>query len=101
MISAFFINRPVLANVLAIVIVLIGGVALAVLPVAQYPNIVPPTVQVTTTYPGARAKTAVDNAALPIPLQVNGVDRMTYMQSTSTDAATHTLTPTFHIGTDL
>jgi len=56
MISAFFINRPVLANVLAIVIVLIGAVALAILPVAQYPNIVPPTVQVTTTYPGASAK---------------------------------------------
>src|SRR5437868_8305532 len=101
MISAFFINRPVLANVLAIVIVLIGAVALAILPVAQYPNIVPPTVQVTTTYPGASAKTIVDNVALPIELQVNGVEGMIYMQSTSTDAGTYTLTVTFEIGTDL
>ncbi len=101
MISAFFINRPVLANVLAIVIVLIGGVALAVLPVAQYPNIVPPTVQVTTTYPGASSQTVVDNVALPIELQVNGVEGMIYMQSTSTDAGTYTLTVTFQIGTNL
>ena len=101
MISAFFINRPVLANVLAIVIVLIGAVALLTLPVAQYPNIVPPTVQVTTTYPGASAKTVVDNVALPIELQVNGVENMIYMQSTSTDAGTYTLTVTFDIGTDL
>ncbi|MFZ5778790.1 MAG: efflux RND transporter permease subunit [Pseudomonadota bacterium] len=101
MISAFFINRPVLANVLAIVIVLLGGVALATLPVAQYPNIVPPTVQVTTTYPGASAKTVVDNVALPIELQVNGVEGMIYMQSTSTDAGTYTLTVTFAIGTNL
>ena len=95
MISAFFINRPVLANVLAIVIVLLGGVALATLPVAQYPNIVPPTVQVTTTYPGASAQTVVDNVALPIELQVNGVEGMIYMQSYSTDAGTYTLTVTF------
>src|SRR5882762_2826739 len=101
MISEFFINRPVLANVLAIVIVLIGGVALAMLPIAQYPNIVPPTVQVTTTYPGASAKTVVENVALPIELQVNGVEGMIYMQSYSTDAGTYTLTVTFAIGTDL
>src|SRR5580704_668913 len=101
MISAFFINRPVLANVLAIVIVLIGGVALATLPIDQYPNIVPPTVQVTTTYPGASAKTVVENVALPIELQVNGVEGMIYMQSYSTDAGTYTLTVTFQIGTDL
>lgn len=101
MISEFFINRPVLANVLAIVIVLLGGVALVTLPVAQYPNIVPPTVQVTTTYPGASAQTVVDNVALPIELQVNGVEKMIYMQSTSTDAGTYTLTVTFEIGTDL
>ncbi len=101
MISEFFINRPVLANVLAIVIVLIGGVALFALPVSQYPNIVPPTVQVTTTYFGASAKTVVDNVALPIELQVNGVEKMIYMQSYSTDAGTYTLTVTFEIGTDL
>jgi HAE1 family hydrophobic/amphiphilic exporter-1 len=101
MISKFFIERPVLANVLAILFVLIGGVALIDLPVAQYPNIVPPTVQVTTTYPGASADTVVNNVALPIELQVNGVDRMIYMQSTSTDSGTYTLTVTFEIGTDL
>ena len=101
MISEFFINRPVLANVLAIVIVLIGGVALFTLPVSQYPNIVPPTVQVTTTYPGASAKVVVDNVALPVELQVNGVEKMIYMQSYSTDAGTYALTVTFEIGTDL
>ncbi|HLM16034.1 MAG TPA: multidrug efflux RND transporter permease subunit [Reyranella sp.] len=101
MISAFFINRPVLANVLAIVIVILGTVALITLPVAQYPNIVPPTVQVTTTYPGANAKTVIDNVALPIELQVNGVEGMIYMQSYSTDAGTYTLTVTFTIGTNL
>src|SRR5207237_606582 len=83
MISKFFIERPVLANVLAIVIVLIGTVALVTLPVAQYPNVVPPTVQVTTTYPGASADTLVNNVALPIELQVNGVENMIYMSSTS------------------
>ena len=101
MISEFFINRPVLANVLAIIIVLIGGVSLATLPVSQYPNIVPPTVQVTTTYPGASAKVVVDNVALPVELQVNGVEKMIYMQSYSTDAGTYALTVTFEIGTDL
>jgi len=101
MISAFFINRPVLANVLAIIIVLIGGVALATLPVAQYPNVVPPTVQVTTTYPGASAAVVVNDVALPVELQVNGVEKMIYMQSYSTDAGTYTLTVTFEIGTDL
>src|SRR4029077_3952863 len=90
-----------LANVLAIIIVLIGGVALITLPVAQYPNIVAPTVQVTMTYPGASAKVAVDNVALPVELQVNGVEKMIYMQSYSTDAGTYALTVTFQIGTDL
>ena len=100
-ISKFFIDRPVLANVLAIVIVLIGGVAAFSLPIAQYPNIVPPTVSVTTTYPGASAATIVNQVALPVELQVNGVEGMIYMQSTSTDTGTYTLTVTFEIGTDL
>src|SRR6187401_337526 len=101
MISKFFIERPVLANVLAIVIVLIGGVAAFSLPIAQYPNIVPPTVSVTTTYPGASASTVVNQVALPVELQVNGVEGMIYMQSTSTDAGTYSLIVTFQIGTDL
>ena len=100
-ISKFFIDRPVLANVLAIVIVLIGGVAAFNLPIAQYPNIVPPTVSVTTTYPGASASTVVNQVALPVELQVNGVEGMIYMQSTSTDTGAYTLTVTFEIGTDL
>lgn len=100
MISRFFIERPVLANVLAFVFVLIGLVALIQLPTAQYPNVVPPTVQVTTTYPGASARTLIDTVALPIELQVNGVQNMIYMQSTSASDGTYTLTVTFAIGTD-
>jgi len=101
MISKFFINRPVLANVLAIVMILIGAMALLGLPVTQYPNVVPPTVSVTTRYPGASARTVLETVALPIEQQVNGVERMLYMQSTSTSDGTYTLTVTFEIGTDL
>ena len=100
MISKFFIEHPVLANVLAVVLVLIGAISLFRLPVAQYPNIVPPTVQVTTRYPGASAQTLVDTVALPIELQVNGVPGMLYMQSTSAYDGTYTLTVTFEIGSD-
>jgi len=100
MISKFFIEHPVLANVLAIVIVLIGAVAVYTLPVSEYPNVVPPTVQVTTRYPGASPQTVIDTVALPIETQVNGVDQMLYMQSTSAADGTYTLTVTFNIGTD-
>ncbi len=100
MISKYFIEHPVLANVLAIVIVLIGAVAVYTLPVSQYPNVVPPTVQVTTRYPGASPQTVIDTVALPIEMQVNGVDRMLYMQSTSAADGTYVLTVTFDIGTD-
>ena len=101
MISRFFIDRPVLANVLAIAMVLIGAVALYALPVAQYPNVVPPTVSVTTRYPGASADTVMNTVALPIEQQVNGVQGMIYMQSTSAADGTYALTVTFEIGTDL
>src|SRR5438128_11183773 len=101
MISKFFLARPVLANVLAILMIVIGGVAMFALPVAQYPDVVPPTVQVTTRYPGASAKTVVDTVALPIEQPVNGVEDMLYMQSYSGADGTYSLTVTFKIGTDL
>ncbi|MFZ3237076.1 MAG: efflux RND transporter permease subunit, partial [Stellaceae bacterium] len=100
MISKFFIEHPVLANVLAIVLVILGAVSLLRLPVAQYPNVTPPTVQVTTRYPGASPQTVVNTIALPIELQVNGVPGMLYMQSTSAYDGTYVLTVTFAIGSD-
>jgi hydrophobic/amphiphilic exporter-1 (mainly G- bacteria), HAE1 family len=100
MIAKFFIDRPVLANVIAILTMLVGGVALYALPVAQYPPITPPTVQVTTRYPGASAKTLIETVALPVEQQVNGVQGMLYMQSTSTNDGNYVLTITFAVGTD-
>jgi hydrophobic/amphiphilic exporter-1 (mainly G- bacteria), HAE1 family len=101
MISKFFIDRPVLANVMAILIVLIGAVALIGLPIAQYPDVVPPTVQVSTHYPGASALDVMKTVALPIEQQVNGVEDMLYMQSTSASDGSYSLIVTFAIGTDL
>src|SRR5216110_3552059 len=101
MISKFFIERPVLSNVIALLMILIGGVALFNLAIAQYPDVVPPTVQVTTRYPGASAKTVIDTVALPIEQQVNGVEGMIYMQSYSGADGSYSLTVTFKIGTDL
>src|SRR5947209_7233057 len=101
MISDFFITRPVVANVLAILMIVIGGVAMFALPVAQYPDVVPPTVQVTTRYPGASARAVVDTVALPIEQQVNGVEGMIYMQSYSGADGSYSLTVTFKVGVDL
>jgi HAE1 family hydrophobic/amphiphilic exporter-1 len=101
MLSKFFIERPVLANVIAILTLVIGAVALFRLPVAQYPDVVPPTVQVSTRYPGASARTVIDTVALPIEQQVNGVEGMIYMQSFAGNDGTYTLTVTFNIGTPL
>src|SRR5579862_2447865 len=100
-ISKFFIERPVLANVIAIIIVLIGAVSIFALPVSQYPNVVPPTIAVTARYPGASAQSLIDTVALPIEQQVNGVPGMIYMQSTSTSDGSYSLIVTFEIGTDL
>src|SRR5437660_1026804 len=101
MISDFFIARPVLANVLAILMIVVGAMAMLALPVAQYPDVVPPTVQVTTRYPGASARTVIDAVALPIEQQVNGVEGMIYMQSYSGADGSYSLTVTFKIGADL
>jgi HAE1 family hydrophobic/amphiphilic exporter-1 len=100
MMSKFFIEHPVLANVLAIVLIIIGALSVLRLPIAQYPNVTPPTVQVTTRYPGASPQTVVDTIALPIELQVNGVPGMIYMESTSAYDGTYVLTVSFEIGSD-
>ncbi len=101
MLARYFIDRPVLANVIALLAIVIGAVALLYLPVAQYPPITPPTVQVTARFPGANAQTVVDTVALPIEQQVNGVEKMLYMQSTAANDGTYALIVTFAVGTDL
>src|SRR5205823_3321170 len=101
MFARFFIDRPIFAWVLSIVIVLIGGVAVFFLPIDQYPPITPPTVTVTASYPGANAKVVADTVAAPIEQQVNGVENMLYMSSQSTNDGNYSLTITFEIGTDL
>jgi HAE1 family hydrophobic/amphiphilic exporter-1 len=99
--SRFFIERPVLSNVIAIVTLLLGAVCLYQLPVAQYPQIVPPTIQVSATYAGASAETLASSVGIPIEQAVNGVEGSIYMQSTSGSDGSYTLTITFSIGTDL
>ena len=101
MISQFFIDRPIFANVIAIVTIIIGIIFLNRLPVAQYPQIVPPTIQVTTRYPGASAEVVAATIATPIEQAVNGVEGAIYMSSTSGSDGSYALTITFDIGTDL
>ncbi len=99
--SKFFIERPIFATVLSLLLLVAGGVALFVLPIDQYPSITPPTVQVTAVYPGANAETIAQTVGIPIEQQVNGVDGMLYMSSTSSSSGTYRLTVTFEVGTDI
>src|SRR5438874_5321933 len=100
MISHFFIDRPIFASVLSSVFVLAGGVAVVTLPVAQYPDVAPPTVLVTALYPGANSTTVRDTVGAPIEEQVSGVEGMMYMSSQCTNDGAYTLTVTFKMGMD-
>src|ERR1700722_12040426 len=97
-IAEFFVDRPIFATVISVVFVLAGGVSYSALPVAQYPDVTPPTVQVTALYPGANAETVRDTVAAPIEEQVSGVEGMMYMSSQSTNDGAYSLTVTFRLG---
>src|SRR2546428_3518236 len=99
--ARFFIDRPVFAMVLSIVTVIAGGLAIRALPIAQYPEIAPPTVTITTSFPGANAKTVAETVATPIEQQVNGVEKRLYMSSQSNNDGSMKLTVTFAVGTNL
>ena len=99
--SKFFINRPIFASVISIVIILAGLVASRVLPIAQYPQIAPPTVLITASYPGASAETLAKTVAAPIEEQLNGVEGLVYFTSSSTANGTITITATFEVGSNV
>ncbi len=101
MISAFFIRRPIFASVISLVIILLGSVALIFLPVERYPDIAPPTINISASYPGADARTVADTVAAPIEQEVNGVEHMIYMSSVSANDGSMNLQVTFETGTDL
>ena len=101
MFSKFFIERPIFATVLALLIIVAGLVTLRMLPIEQYPDITPPTVQVNAVYPGANAETVAQTVGIPVEQQVNGVEGMMYMSSTSSASGAYSLTVTFEVGTDI
>jgi HAE1 family hydrophobic/amphiphilic exporter-1 len=101
MLSRFFIHRPIFASVISIVIIIAGAVSQTGLPIAKFPEITPPTVQVTAFYPGANAQVVAETVAAPIEQEVNGVEDMLYMSSNSADDGSYTLNVTFEIGTDM
>ena len=99
--SEFFIRRPRFAGVIAIIMILIGLIAIAILPISQYPNMTPPQIIVKATYPGANAQLLIDTVGIPIENEINGVEGMLYMSSTATDNGTYELTITFNVGVDV
>ncbi len=101
MLARIFVDRPVLACVLSVVILLLGGISAGLLPVAEYPEVTPPMVRVSAVYPGADARVVADTIAAPIEQQVNGVEKMLYMTSQSNNDGSYTLDVTFEIGTDV
>src|SRR6202008_3477827 len=98
--ARFFVDRPIVAIVIAVVTVLLGLVSMTGLPIAQFPSIIPPQIQIKTTYTGADAVTIEQSVATPLEQQMNGVDKMLYMQSTNASDGTLTLTVTFDVDTD-
>ncbi len=101
MFSRFFINRPIFATVIAILMVIAGAFTVFTLPIAQYPDITPPTVMVSASYPGADAQTVAETIGVPIEQQVNGIEGMLYMSSNSGSDGSYSLTLTFENGTNL
>ena len=100
MFSGIFIERPRLAMVVSLVFVLTGGIALFLLPVAEYPEIAPPTLRVSTSYPGASAEVIAQTVAMPIEDEINGVDDLLYFSSTSDNSGNYSCRVTFQSGTD-